>query len=79
MIQQLTAQIRQYDRQIQQLCQQKYPDTETIQQIRGVGPITALAFVLTLEDARRLEEVVRWEHIWGSLPDKTNPGIGIPS
>jgi transposase len=53
MIQQLTAQIRQYDREIQQLCQQKYPDTENLQQVRGVGPITALAFVLTLEDARR--------------------------
>ena len=53
MIQQLTAQIRQYDREIQQLCQQKYPDTENLQQVRGVGPITALAFVLTLEDAHR--------------------------
>ncbi len=38
---------------IQQLCQQKYPDTENIQQVRGVGPITALAYVLTLEDAHR--------------------------
>ena len=53
MIQQLTAQIRQYDRQIQQLCQQKYPVTENLQQVRGVGPITALGFVLTLEDAHR--------------------------
>ena len=53
MIQQLTAQIRQYDREIQQLCQQKYPYTENLQQVRGVGPITALAFVLTLEDAHR--------------------------
>ena len=50
MIEQLTAQIRQYDLQIEQLCQQKYPETQHLQQIRGVGP--ALAFVLTLEDAK---------------------------
>jgi hypothetical protein len=32
------------------LAAEKYPETAKLQQIKGVGPLTALAFVLTLED-----------------------------
>jgi transposase len=49
----LTARIRHYDRVIDELCTEKYPETVAIRQIQGVGPITALAFVLTLEDHNR--------------------------
>ena len=52
-IAQLTARIRAYDRQIEQLCAERYPETERLRQIPGVGSITALAFVLTLEDPAR--------------------------
>lgn len=41
--------IRELDRQIEQLCQEKYPETELLRQIRGVGALTALAFVLCLQ------------------------------
>lgn len=44
-----TTQIKAYDRQIQKLCQQ-YAATKRLQSIRGVGPQTALAFVLTLDN-----------------------------
>ena len=46
----LTQQIRAYDRQIEALCQAQYPECQLLRGIGGVGPITALAFVLTLED-----------------------------
>jgi len=49
----LTQQIRTYDRQIELLCQERYPETLQLQRISGVGPLTALAFVLTLEDPKR--------------------------
>lgn len=49
----LSARIRAYDRQIETLCNQSYPETARLRQVRGVGPITALAFVLTLEDPAR--------------------------
>ncbi len=52
LIERITQSIRRYDRQIEQLCQQ-YPQIQRLRQIRGVGPVTALAFVLTLEDPRR--------------------------
>lgn len=52
-IDQLTQQIRALDRQIEALCQTRYPETQLLRQVPGVGALTALAYVLTLEDPRR--------------------------
>lgn len=49
----LTQQIRAYDRQIEALCKSKYPETKLLRNVSGVGPLTSLAFVLTLEDPHR--------------------------
>jgi transposase len=49
----LTQQIREYDKLIEQLCMDKYPETKLLRKISGVGPITALAHVLILEDPKR--------------------------
>ena len=49
----LTMLIRGYDRSIEQLCAKRYPETARLRQVQGVGPITALAYVLTLEDPAR--------------------------
>jgi transposase len=48
-----TALIRQYDRTITTLITREYPDAQRVQQPQGVGPITALAFVLLIDDPRR--------------------------
>src|SRR5262249_8427181 len=53
MIEQLTAEIRRMDREVERLGQERYPETRGLRQVQGVGPITALAFVLTLEDPSR--------------------------
>ncbi len=47
-IAQLTLKIKQYDRQIQQLGQAQYPETQALLKVHGVGRLTALTFVLTL-------------------------------
>jgi transposase len=52
----LTARIERYDRQIEHLCQQSYPETEWLRQVKGVGPVTALGYVLALEEPRRFPE-----------------------
>jgi transposase len=52
-IAEISRRIRDYDQQIRQCCQQKYPETELLQAVPGVGPLTALGFVLTLEDPHR--------------------------
>jgi transposase len=52
-IQALTERIRAYDREIQRRCQTSHPETRQLTQVAGVGDLTALAFVLCLEDPRR--------------------------
>ena len=49
----LTARIHRYEREIEVLGETRYPQTRWLRQIAGVGPITALAFVLILEDPER--------------------------
>jgi len=53
MIEQLTKEIRSMDREVERLCAERYPETEVLRQVKGVGPITALCFMLTLEDPNR--------------------------
>ena len=49
----LTQRIREYDRQLETICQEHYPETDLLRQVEGVGGLTALTFVLTLEDPYR--------------------------
>lgn len=53
MIGSLTQQIRRFDRQIERKCEEVYPETAHLRQVAGVGPVTALTYVLVLEDAER--------------------------
>jgi transposase len=52
----MTATIRDYDKVIEKgLCAKKYAVTAALRQVDGVGPVTSLAFVLTLGDPRRFQ------------------------
>jgi transposase len=51
----LTQQIRSADREIERHCAERYPETHRLRQIHGVGPITSLCYVLTLEDPARFK------------------------
>jgi transposase len=62
----LTERIREYDRKLETICQEHYPETELLRQVEGVGALTALTFVLTLEDPHRFE--LREEPLGGSVP-----------
>lgn len=52
----LTQQIRGYDCKIEQLALTVYPETACLRQIQGVGLITSLAFILTLESPDRFDK-----------------------
>jgi transposase len=52
----LTQRIREYDRQLEKICQEHYPETDLLRQVEGIGTLTALTFVLTLEDPYRFEK-----------------------
>jgi transposase len=49
----LTAQIQRLDRAIAALLRTRYPDSARLRQVAGVGPVTTLAYVLTIEDPQR--------------------------
>ena len=49
----LTAHIRRMDRAIEELVAATYPEAQALLQVAGVGALTALCFILTLEDPAR--------------------------
>jgi transposase len=51
----LTERIRQYDRKLEAIREEHYPETDLLRQVEGIGTLTALTFVLTLEDPYRFE------------------------
>jgi transposase len=52
-IQHLSDDILKMKKAIEKLCSERYPETKRLRQIKGVGPITSLTFILTLEDPTR--------------------------
>ena len=52
----LTQRIREYDRKLEAICQEHYPETDLLRQVEGIGALTALTFVLTVEDPHRFEK-----------------------
>jgi transposase len=51
----LTKRIHQCDQELDRIITADYPQAQRLRQIKGVGPLTALAFVLLIEDAKRFE------------------------
>lgn len=66
--------IKAYDKRLAELAKQSYPEAEPLRQIKGVGLITALAFVLTLEDASRFKRSRSVGAFLGLTPGKKQSG-----
>ena len=77
-IQSLTQQIRRYKWQIERLCCEKYPQTESLLQIPGVGPITALTYVLVLSDPDRFQKSRDVGAYLGLVPGRSQSGSKDP-
>ena len=52
----LTEKIKECDRKIEQIARDRYPETQLLRQVSGVGPLIALTFVLTIEDKERFSK-----------------------
>jgi transposase len=70
----LTKNIRELERQIEELCISHYPATERLRQITGVGPITSLTFVLTIGDPERFESSRDVAAYLGLVPKRDQSG-----
>ncbi len=73
-IAELTNRIRTLDQKIKALCEEKYPETRRLRQVQGVGPITSLAFVLTIEDPARFPRSRQVGAYLGLRPKKQQSG-----
>jgi transposase len=56
MVEALTAKIKQCEAEIEQIARDQYPETALLRQVRGVGTLIALTFVLTVEDPQRFRK-----------------------
>src|ERR1039457_6017100 len=52
-IESLSERIVEYNERIEQIAKQSYPEVGRLKQVKGVGTLIALTYVLTLEDAHR--------------------------
>lgn len=74
LIEALNTQIRAYERTIEALCESEYPETALLRQVRGVGAITALAFVLIVQDPARFRRSRDVGPYLGLVPRKDQSG-----
>ena len=54
-IESLTEKIHESDVKIEQIARTEYPETMLLQQVKGVGTLIALTFILTVEDRERFQ------------------------
>ena len=57
---------------------ERYPETELLRQVEGIGPLTALTFVLTLEDPYRFERSRSVGAYLGLVPARDQSGDRDP-
>jgi transposase len=74
----LTERIRDYDRRLVAISLEHYPETGLLRQVEGVGPLTALCFVLTLEDPYRFERSRSVGAYLGLVPARDQSGDRDP-
>jgi len=55
-VESLNERIKEYDRRIEKMAKEKYPEVELLKQVKGVGDLIALGYVLTIEDPRRFKK-----------------------
>jgi transposase len=73
-IEKLSATIRSYDGRIEQLAAGKYPDSRWLMQIKGVGALTALTFLLVLGEASRFRRSRMVGPYLGLVPARDQSG-----
>ena len=73
-IEALNHEIRECDRTIEGWSEEVLPVTQRLREIAGVGPITAAAFVLTLDDPERFSDSRKVGAYLGLVPRKRQTG-----
>jgi hypothetical protein len=77
-IESLSERIVEYNERIENLAQQSYPQVALLKQIKGVGALIALTFLLTLEDPHRFGKSRDVGIDLGLRPGRRNSGQSEP-
>jgi transposase len=77
-IESLSEQIGEYNERIEKLAQESYPQVALLKQIKGVGTLIALTFLLTLEDPHRFRKSRDVGCYLGLQPGRRNSGQSEP-
>lgn len=78
LLEQITAQIRAYDRELEALADANYPETRMMRQVTGVGALTSLAFALVIEDPSRFAKSRSVGAYVGLTPRRRDSGDSNP-
>jgi transposase len=74
----LTQRIRDYERKLEEISNAHYPETQLLRQVEGIGSLTALTFVLTLEDPYRFAKSRSVGAYLGLVPARDQSGDRDP-
>jgi transposase len=74
----LTQRIRDYEHELESISREHYPETDLLRQVEGIGPLTALTFVLTVEDPYRFEKSRSVGAYLGLVPARDQSGDTDP-
>ena len=77
-IESLNERIQEYDRRIEKMAKETYPETALLKQVKGVGDIIATAYVLTVEDPQRFRKSRDAGCFVGLQPGRRNSGESEP-
>jgi transposase len=75
---QLETRIRTFDKGIERISEERHPETRVLRQVRGVGPVLALAFAATIEDPRRFSSSRTVGNYVGLAPKLYDSGAKTP-
>ena len=77
-IESLNERIAEYDRRIEKVAKEVYPEAALLRQVKGVGPLIALTYVLTLDDPHRFRRSRDAGCFLGLRPGRRNSGMSEP-
>lgn len=77
-IESLTRRIKEYNRRIEQLAKERYPEVERLTQVKGVGALIALTYILTVEDPHRFRRSRDAGAFVGLRPKRRDSGSSSP-
>jgi len=77
-VESLNERIHEYDRRIESMIKERYPETALLKQVKGVGNLIATTYVLTIEDPQRFRKSRDAGCFVGLQPGRRNSGESEP-